>query len=148
MRKSAKLITALSVSGLAVVAGSAFTGAGLSTTGQAADDQFIGGKVSQTVTGAELQKLVYDFSDETTGRKSVSNVNLTFSKEASNKTANVVLSHDGGTSTISCTQAGVPGEGGLYVLADGATTVDFDCAVTGAINVTNASVTVLSANNV
>jgi hypothetical protein len=99
MRKSAKLITALSVTGLAVVAGSAFTGAGLSTTGQANSAQFVGGTVSQSVTGATLDSLVYGFTDGT--KTAVNQVTLTFADATGGKTPTVSLT-GGGTATFTC----------------------------------------------
>jgi len=57
MRTPSKIITALALAGLAVAGGAAFTATGVDT--QAGDTQFIGGTVSQTVTGAVLNKIVY-----------------------------------------------------------------------------------------
>lgn len=99
MRKSAKIFTALSVAGLAVAAGSAFTGAGLSTSGTAASPQFVGGTVSQTVTGATLDSLVYGFTDGT--KTAVNQVTLTFADATGGKTPTVSLT-GGGTATFAC----------------------------------------------
>jgi hypothetical protein len=94
MRKSAKIITALSVSGLAVVAGSAFTGAGL--TNNAGATQFIGGTVSQSVTGATLSNLQYTFADP--AKRDVQLVTLTFANgSAAGKNVDVVLTNEAGT---------------------------------------------------
>jgi len=99
MRKSAKLITALSVAGLAVAAGSAFTGAGLSTTGQASSSQFVGGQVTQNVSGATLDSLVYGFTDGT--KTAVNQVTLTFADATGGKTPTLALT--GGTAaTFTC----------------------------------------------
>ncbi|HET7140304.1 MAG TPA: hypothetical protein VFI36_09100 [Arthrobacter sp.] len=100
MRKSAKIITALSVAGLAVAAGSAFTGAGLSTSGSAASPQFVGGTVSQTVTGATLTNLEYGFGADVT-KTAVSQVTLTFADATGGKTPTVSLT-GGGTATFAC----------------------------------------------
>lgn len=121
MRKSAKIITALSVTGLAVAAGSAFTGTGLSTTAGAS--QFVGGQVTQTVTGATLSGLEYGFVDSTT-KTAVNKVTLTFAEGADSKTVTVVL--DGGTTAAfdctvvdpatnvsTCTTAVVGGQSGV-----------------------------------
>jgi hypothetical protein len=134
MRKSAKLITALSVSGLAVVAGSAFTGAGLSTTGQAADDQFIGGTVTQDVTGATLNSLVYGFTDGT--KTAVNKVTLTFAPGAAGKVPVVVLTGDDPSATFTCSAI------------DAATNVSVcDAApTTSQSDVDSASITVASTN--
>ena len=100
MRKSAKFIVALSVSGLAVVAGSAFTGTGVTTAGQAAEGQFVGGTVSQSVTGATLYSVVYAFTDGT--KTAVNKVTLTFGDATGGKTPTLSLS--GGTAAnFTCT---------------------------------------------
>jgi len=97
MRMSAKIITALSVTGLAVVAGSAFTGTGV--TNAAGATQFIGGTVSQSVTGATLDSVVYGFTDGT--KTSVNQVTLTFADATGGKTP--TLSLTGGTAaTFTC----------------------------------------------
>jgi hypothetical protein len=99
MRKSAKLITALSVAGLAVAAGSAFTGTGLATTGTAASTQFVGGTVSQSVTGATLDSLVYGFTDGT--KTAVNQVTLTFADATGGKTPTLSLT-GGSAATFTC----------------------------------------------
>jgi hypothetical protein len=88
MRKSAKIITALSVTGLAVVAGSAFTGAGL--TNNDGPTQFIGGTVNQLVTGATLESLTYGFGDDTT-KTTAKSVVMTFGEDANGKSVDLVL---------------------------------------------------------
>jgi len=81
MRTSAKIFTALSVAGLAVAAGSAFTGTGVATSGQAASAQFVGGTVSQSVTGATLTTIAYSYYD-TNANTLVNSIALTFSGTA------------------------------------------------------------------
>ncbi|WPU08575.1 hypothetical protein [Pseudarthrobacter oxydans] len=100
MRKSAKIITALSVAGLAVAAGSAFTGGGLTNT--AGSSTFVGGSVTQTISGATLSGISYAYVDSS--NTSVSNVTLTFADDAATygKTVSALLS--GGTGTnLACT---------------------------------------------
>lgn len=62
-----------------LAAGGAFTGTGLETTGQAAAPQFVGGTISQTVTGAKLSNIVYGFTDTT--KTHVNLITLTFTGE-------------------------------------------------------------------
>lgn len=129
MRKSAKIFTALSVAGLAVAAGSAFTGTGVTTSGQAASEQFVGGTVNQTVTGATLDSLVYGFTDGT--KTAVNEVTLTFADATGGKTP--TLSLTGGTAaTFTCTTV------------DGTTFVSVCTAATGTsqTGVISAAVTV------
>ena len=128
MRKSAKLITALSVAGLAVAAGSAFTGAGL--TNAAGSAQFVGGQVSQTVTGATLTDLEYGFTDAT--KTAVNQVTLTFADATGGKTPVLSLA-GGGTATFSCD----PIDGTSFV-----SVCDPVVADTTKTDVTSASVTV------
>ena len=61
MRTRNKIVTSLAAVGLVAAAGSAFTGTGVTTTGQAALPQFVGGTVSQAVTGATLDSVDYGF---------------------------------------------------------------------------------------
>jgi hypothetical protein len=129
MRKSVKLITALSVAGVAVAAGSAFTGTGVTTAGQAAANQFVGGTVNQSVTGATLNSIEYGFTDGT--KTAVNQVTLTFADATGGKTPTIALS--GGTAaTFTCT-------------AIDATTFESVCdaaATTSQTGVTSASITV------
>jgi hypothetical protein len=131
MRKSAKLITALSVAGLAVAAGSAFTGTGVATAGQAAADQFVGGTVSQSVTGATLTNIAYGYADA--GPKTlVNSIALTFSGTANGRV--VAAAPTGGSGgTFSCT-----------AVASNASTCTFlpTDAETGYINLDSLAVTV------
>ncbi|RKO25306.1 hypothetical protein D7Z96_05675 [Pseudarthrobacter phenanthrenivorans] len=104
MRTSAKIITALSVTGLALAAGSAFTGTGV--VNAAGSSQFVGGTVSQTVTGATLNSLVYGFTDGT--NTAVNKVTLTFAEGVAGKVPTVSLT--GGTATtFSCGAIDVSG---------------------------------------
>jgi hypothetical protein len=66
MRSSFKIAVALAAVGLAAADGSAFTATGLATTGQASAAQFIGGTISQAVTGATLDSVTYGYADAAT----------------------------------------------------------------------------------
>jgi hypothetical protein len=61
MRTSHKLLGAALVVGVLATTGSAFTGSGL--TNSAGASQFVGGTISQSVTGATLASLQYTFGD-------------------------------------------------------------------------------------
>lgn len=99
MRKSARILTALSVAGLAVAAGSAFTGTGV--TNDAGATQFVGGTVSQSVTGATLTNVAYSFADS--GAKTlVNSIALTFSGTADGRVVSVAPSGGSG-GTFTCT---------------------------------------------
>jgi hypothetical protein len=128
MRTSAKVISALSVAGLAVVAGSAFTGAGL--INDAGSTQFVGGTVNQEVSGATLDTLVYGFTDGT--KTAVNQVTLTFADATGGKTPTVTLT-GGGIATFTCAAI----NGTTFVSVCNPTVAD-----TTKTNVTNASVTV------
>jgi hypothetical protein len=98
MRKSLKLASALGIAGLAFVGSVAFTGTGVTNT--AGSSQFIGGTVSQTVTGATLTNIVYGFTDTTD--TAVNQVTLTFADGTGAKTPELSLT--GGTqATFTCT---------------------------------------------
>jgi hypothetical protein len=62
MRKSTKFIGALAVAGLVAAGGSAFTSIGL--TNNAPSSVFVGGTVSQSVTGASLNSIVYTYAPD------------------------------------------------------------------------------------
>ena len=92
MRNSYKVLTAVAVAGLALAGGSAFTGAGLSTTGAASAPQFVGGTVTQTVTGATLTGIDYGFVGGPTGpQTTVNQVTLTFADATGGKTPAIKL---------------------------------------------------------
>lgn len=95
MRTSAKLITALSVAGLAVAAGSAFTGAGAKST---AGVGFVGGSVSQTIEGATLTSTSYTYT--TAG--AVQSVDLTFAADADNKSVAATLTDGVTPAALTC----------------------------------------------
>lgn len=126
MRNSAKIITALSVTGLAVVAGSAFTGAGLSTTGQASSGQFVGGTVSQSVTGATLDSLVYGFTDGT--KTAVNQVTLTFADGADNKVPVLSLTGGGAAAVFTCVAIDAATNISICSAAEGTSQSDVDSA--------------------
>lgn len=99
MRKSAKILTALSVAGLAVAAGSAFTGTGVTNNAGAA--QFVGGTVTQSVTGATLTNITYSYADA--GVNTLANsIALTFSETADGRVVSVAPSGGSG-GTFTCT---------------------------------------------
>ncbi|WP_372698873.1 hypothetical protein [Arthrobacter sp. JSM 101049] len=98
MRKSHKLLTAVALAGIAFAGGSAFTGTGL--TNEAGSTQFIGGQVSQSVTGATLAGVDYDFTDST--QDSIKTINLSFANTEDGKA--VTVNPQGGTGgAFSCT---------------------------------------------
>lgn len=100
MRKSLKVLTAVAVAGLAFASGSAFTGTGLTTT--APTTQFVGGTVSQSVTGATLSDIAYGFGADATQSK-VATISLTFTNTADGRTVTVAPSGGGaGVGTFSC----------------------------------------------
>ncbi|MDT4987951.1 MAG: hypothetical protein QOI74_2045 [Micromonosporaceae bacterium] len=102
MRKSTQFIAAAGFAGLVAVGGAAFTGSGLSTSGTAASDSFVGGTVSQSIKGATLTDISYSYVDAS--NTAIESAALTFADEAATygKTITAVLS--GGTGTnLTCT---------------------------------------------
>lgn len=98
MRKNIKLLGAFAVAGLVAATGSAFTATGLDRT--APDTQFVGGTVSQTVTGATLSGLVYGFTDGT--KTAVNKVTLTFADATGSKVPTIALT-GGDAAAFTCT---------------------------------------------
>lgn len=97
MTTTHKLLGAFAVPGLVAASGSAFTGTGL--TRSAADTQYVGGTVSQSVTGATLASVVYSFNDPS-AKTSVSSIALALSGDVTGKVPTIVLT--GGT-PFTCT---------------------------------------------
>jgi hypothetical protein len=93
-----KILGAVAVAGLVAATGSAFTGTGLTRTAPAA--QFVGGTVSQAVTGATLSQIQYAFSDGT--NTAVNGITLTFAAGADGKDVSVATTGGSG-GTFTCT---------------------------------------------
>ena len=75
MLRTKKILGATIVLGVVAATGSAFTATGL--TNNAGDSQFIGGTISQSVTGATLSGVAYSFGD-VPANTAVHSVALTF----------------------------------------------------------------------
>jgi hypothetical protein len=102
MRKSFKIMTGLAVAGIAAAGGSAFTATGLATTGNAASAQFVGGTVTQEVTGGTLSNIEYGYVADGTNT-SVNTITLTFANALSNGRAVTATATDGSDGTFGCT---------------------------------------------
>lgn len=101
MRKALIIVGGAVIAALAALGGSAFTGTGLADT--AGSTQFVGGTVTQTVTGATLASIVYAFADAPANTE-VSTISLTFTTTADGRTVTVTPSGGGGgVGTFSCT---------------------------------------------
>jgi hypothetical protein len=86
MRKPVMIAAAAGIAGLAALGGSAFTGTGLDNAAPAS--QFVGGTVSQTVTGATLSSVVYGFADDPANTQT-SSIQLSFTNTADGRTVTV-----------------------------------------------------------
>lgn len=106
MRKSFKIAGGIAVAGVLAAGSYAFTATGLATNTDPA--VFLGGTISQTVSGATLDSIAYGYADGPADTK-VSLVTLTFTdNSADGHTVSVVL--DNGvtpTGTITCTSTNV-----------------------------------------
>ena len=76
MRTSLRILAGLAVAGVLAAGSFAFTSTGV--TNSAGATQFVGGTISQSVTGATLATVVYGFSDAP-ANTAVHTVALTFS---------------------------------------------------------------------
>jgi hypothetical protein len=90
MRKPAVAVGVLAVAGLIALNASAFTGTSLKSN--AGSSQFVGGTVSQSLTGATLSSIVYSFGDAPANTM-VHSVALTFAD----------VNSDGRTPTVELT---------------------------------------------
>jgi hypothetical protein len=98
MRNPTKVFGAIAVAGLVAAGGSAFTGTGLATNAGAT--QFVGGTVSQAVTGATLASIVYGYANTTT-KTDVNQITLTFTSTQDGRA--VTATPTGGSGgTFSC----------------------------------------------
>src|SRR5664279_4520685 len=84
MRTPTKIITALALAGLAVAGGSAFTAAGLGNSDTT--DQFIGGTVAQSISGADLVSVAYDWDATATTGTVVDKVTVEVKKKLGDAT--------------------------------------------------------------
>ena len=88
-----QLIGGVAAAGVVAAGSTALTGNGLTTTGNAAAAQYIGGTVSQTVNGGYvLSDVAYTFIDS--AKTQINGVNLTFSPGANGRA--VTLAPTGG----------------------------------------------------
>jgi hypothetical protein len=126
MRTSSKIIGAVAVAGLVAAGGSAFTATGLARTAPAS--QYVGGTVSQSVTGATLSDVSYHFSDAP-ANTSVASITLTLSGDVEGKTPSITLA--GVSKPFSCTE-----------VSEGSSTCTPTTPLDYAVGVTGISVTV------
>lgn|GEM_PF-6597489 len=127
MRKPVVIAGVLAVAGLIALNASAFTSTGVTLT--APSSQFIGGTVSQSVSGATLSGISYTFTNPP-ANTSIATVVLTFADAAS----------DGKTPTVAFT-GGTGGATTCVVIAAMTST----CTVaTGWANATSVAITVPS----
>jgi hypothetical protein len=101
MRKSIKFIGALGVAGLIAAGGSAFTSIGVTNNTAAA---FVGGTVSQSVTGAALNSIAYTYSDSS--NTVITSFAATFAAGADTHAVTTVVT--GTTGVWTCTAIGAP----------------------------------------
>ena len=100
MRTITKIAIGTAVAGLVAATGSAFTGSGL--TNNAGSSQYVGGTISQTISGATLTSIDYSFGDAP-ANTAVNSVALTFAdSNADGKTPTVAFT-GGNAVTFTCT---------------------------------------------
>jgi hypothetical protein len=131
-RNTKKLIGAVAVAGIVAAGGSAFTGTGV--TDAAAGSQFVGGTVSQTITGATLNDIAYGFTNA--ADTTINAVTLTFEADALGKHVSIALAGNGASTSTCVDVHGVGPEGditGPYTS---------ECTVTPYTGANNLSVTV------
>ncbi len=129
MRKSVKIAIATAFAGLVAAGGVAFTATGINNT---APDQFVGGTVHQSVTGADLTNIAYVYADES--NTAVESVTLTFAGADGQK---VHVAVNGGT--IDTALQGTQSDKSGIVAAN---TVTFTAPVTPVAGLSDLAVTV------
>jgi hypothetical protein len=112
MTNKTKLFGAVAVAGVVAASGSAFTGAGATID---ATSQFVGGTISQSVTGAHVTSVVYTEGTTALGTHTYqTSVALTFAED--HPTDAVTVAVDGSTTQLPCT---------------GSTSTSFTCVLDG-----------------
>jgi hypothetical protein len=102
INKRAKVVVAAAaLIGTAGIAGSAFTAAGITN---ATTPQFIGGEVTQTVTGATLQNIGYRFTDA--GHLTIDRIQLTFTDNKADAQLVTVELNDVDDGGFTCVNSG------------------------------------------
>ena len=99
------LIGAVTLVGIAGAAGTAFTGTGVTTN--AGSTQFVGGTVSQGVTGATLSSVVYTFGDAP-ANTAIRSALLTLGTDADGKAVSIAFT-GGNAVAFTCTAVEVTG---------------------------------------
>jgi hypothetical protein len=99
VRKTIMIAAGAAAAGLVALGGTAFTGTGLGNSAPAS--QFIGGTVSQTVTGATLDSIDYGFADDP-AHTQVNSIQLTFANTADGRTVAVTPHGNSGGGTFAC----------------------------------------------
>jgi hypothetical protein len=100
MRKSSKIVVAGAFAVLAAAGGSALTGTGV--TNNAGATQFVGGTVSQSVTGATLSSIGYTFGDAP-ANTAVTSFLLTFADANANGKTPTALVNATAADVFTCT---------------------------------------------
>lgn len=98
MRNMVQLIGGVAVAGAVAAGTTAFTATGL--TNSAGASAFVGGSISQTVTGAALSTIAYGFYDAP-ANTTINLVTLTFADATAGKTP--TISFTGGSGAFTCT---------------------------------------------
>ena len=108
MRKSTQLIAAVAVAGIAIAGSTALTGTGLANA--AGSSQFIGGTVSQSVSGGSLASVVYSFGDGPANTM-VNFIDLRIDGNVNGHLVSVVATGGpGGQGTFTCAALNVSGQ--------------------------------------
>jgi hypothetical protein len=100
MRITTKVIAGLAFAGLAATGSAALTGSGLTSTAGAA--QFVGGTVSQTISGATLSNVAYGYADAPANTE-VNTITLSFTDTAVGPTVAVTPAGNANGGTFACT---------------------------------------------
>jgi hypothetical protein len=103
MRKSAQILSAVAVAGLVAAGTSAFTGTGV--TNNAGATQFIGGTVSQSITGGTLSSVAYTFGDDS--NTAIHTATLTFADANTDGKTPTIAFTASSTQSFTCTAISV-----------------------------------------
>ena len=106
MNLISKVLTATAAVGVIAIGGSAFTAGGLSlAAGQ--ENGFLGGSVTQNITGATINNIEYGWTDN--DYTAINEIKLTFAASATGRTVTLDL-NDGGDEGFVCTVGAAPND--------------------------------------
>lgn len=132
-----KILGAVAVAGIVAASGSAFTGTGISRGAEGQANDFVGGTVTQSVTGATLSSVGYNANPDVPAGTDIDSVSITFTAAL---TADQVVTATANKGSVA-TGANAPA-----TLTCGTPATTVTCTVLEGTNINTLDITVASGN--